>query len=67
MGTLAGGTFYATTTHEGVATAVLTAPTTEGKAIITAKAGDAEGMTEVLLTFQPYHVYLPLVINVYLP
>ncbi len=61
MGTLAGNGIYTATTQSGVAVAVLTAPTTDGVARVTARAGSAEASIEVLFT--RYRVYLPLVMR----
>ncbi|MBC7226325.1 MAG: hypothetical protein H5T61_03740 [Thermoflexales bacterium] len=61
MGTLSGDTVYTATTQAGFALAVLTAPTTDGVARITARAGSAEGSVDVLLI--RYRVYLPLILR----
>ena len=65
LGTLMGGSVYTTTTQAGLAVAVLTAPTTDGVAQVTARAGAAESMVEVL--FFRYRTCLPLVMRMARP
>ena len=67
MGTLAGGAVYTTTTQGGVAIAVLTAPETDGTALITAKTGEVENTIEVSLSPGEFYIYLPIVVKTQAP
>ncbi len=61
LGTLNGNGVYATTTQFGAAVAILTAPTTDGVARVTARAGSVEESIDILLI--RYRLYLPLVMR----